>query len=76
MASLVVSYAGSWQLGNLKDGGGAVLAFFNACMLFCSALGMQETVVGIDVASKRVRGGTEEHGRRAVKWLSSWFRDD
>ena len=76
VSSVVVSAALSWHLGTLKDLAGAALAFFNACMLFCSALGMQETALDVEAKAKRVPGQFKEHARRQIKWLSPWFSRD
>jgi hypothetical protein len=51
-----------------------LVAFFNACLLFCTATGAQEiTVEGV---KPRDAGTKELQSRREVRWLSSWVKRD
>jgi hypothetical protein len=77
VVSLLVSFGVAAQAGKLEAWPDYAIAFFNACLLFCTATGAQETIVS---GSKGKReGGAEDHSLRRrgpVKWTSSWLRPD
>lgn len=71
VCSLVVSGFVGYELkalDNLVTGGFLVL--LNACLLFWSALGMQETALRL----KPTAGGARPQGRGKVGFWSGWFR--
>lgn len=70
--SLVLAFviAGSTDaLGGFLD---VVLAILNGCLLFCTALGLQEGVVASATAKEEER--PTRQAKRPVPWLSSWVR--
>jgi hypothetical protein len=56
-------------LGGVLDG---VVALLNACLLFCTALGLQEGAVAAKTPAEEGRP-TRQSGR-TVPWLSPWLR--
>jgi hypothetical protein len=69
--SLVVSGIGAYAANSLDNGVvGIFIVVLNACLLFCSALGMQETAL----QAKPQAGGARPQGRGKVGFLSAWFR--
>jgi hypothetical protein len=52
----------------LTDG---VVAFFNSCLLFTSATGIDQGLVR--VVHGKPAGKSEQQGRAKVPWISSWF---
>ena len=70
VCSLVVSGIGAYAADSLKDIIGVFVAVLNACLLFCSALGIQETAL----QAKPQGGGARPQGRGKVDFLSPWFR--
>jgi hypothetical protein len=75
LASLAVGYFGAHVTGHLTGLGDYALAFFNSCLLFCTATGAQETVV--EGNKGRLLGPEEKQSlmRPKLPWLSSWIRD-
>lgn len=72
VASLLIAFFGAYQAGNWKGLGEAFLILLNACLLFCTALGIQEVAVG--TRNRPPPGAVKAHGRVAVSWLSHWFK--
>lgn len=71
LCSLVVSWVVAYELKALDDLViGGFLVLLNACLLFWSALGMQETALRL----KPTAGGPRPQGRGNVKFWSGWFR--
>ena len=69
--SLVVSAVAAYELKAFGDiVTGSFLVVLNACLLFSSALGMQETALGFQPAA----GGAKPQGRGNVRFWSGWFR--
>ena len=50
---------------------GWVLAFLNACLLYCTATGANETVIEV---AKGQAPGAGVHGAAPTGWFSSWIR--
>lgn len=75
VVSLIVSFTGAYLIGRLSTLPEGMLAFFNACLLFCTATGAQETVV--HGAKGKPLAGTQNQGLVCPKlgWLSSWIKD-
>lgn len=75
LASGIVAFLGAYIAEAFSNPAEWALIFLNACLLFCSALGMQETIV--NVSERKQVGTIKAHGKpqeKRVKWLSSWFR--
>jgi hypothetical protein len=71
LCALVVSAFAAHQLKALDDlVTGGFLVVLNACILFWSALGMQETALSL----KPTVGGARPQGRGNVNFWSGWFR--
>jgi hypothetical protein len=69
LVSLVITFGTAKianKLGDWPEGG---VAFFNACLLYCTATGAQET------AAPRPAGTTDLQSRRRLPLLSSWLRN-
>jgi hypothetical protein len=72
VASLAVSFVGAYTAKSWLGIGESFLIVLNACLLFCSAAGMNE--VALTAAQAPPPGGVQPHGLQPVPWLSSWFR--
>lgn len=49
-----------------------LIAFLNSCLLFCAAMGVNETAV--DLATKKPAGKGKQHGGPGrMPWLKSYF---
>lgn len=67
--SLLISAVGAYVAGT-TGAVGWVVVVLNACLLFCTASGIQETAAkGVQPA-----GDAKPHGRQRLPWLASWFR--
>lgn len=67
--SLLVSAVGAY-VAQTTSGVGWVVMVLNACLLFCTASGIQEAAIkGAEPA-----GLAKTQGRQRLPWLSSWFR--
>jgi hypothetical protein len=82
VASVMLAFGGAASLQQLSGFYDCVIAFFNACLLFSTASGMQEGAVvpkppkGAS-GEKQVEGLGKQHGANVGpprKWRSSWFR--
>jgi hypothetical protein len=72
--SMIVGFAGAALAHKLGEWPEWVLAFFNSCLLFCTATGAQET---IDTGARpQVGGGSELQKSTPVRFFSSWLRND
>ena len=74
LASIGISLGGAHVLGALHSGSDIGLAVLNACLLFCGALGMNTTALGVHASAKAPPAQFEQHGRTRPAWLSPWFR--
>jgi len=71
VCALLVSFVGAYTLKALDDPViGGFLVLLNACLLFCSALGIQETALRI----KPTPGTVRPQGLGKVRFWSGWFR--
>ena len=72
VVSLIVAFAGAAAAKTLGAWADYLVTFFNACLLFCTATGMHETVVA---GAKGDDGDKAQlHLRKPVSFLSSWVR--
>jgi len=71
--SLLLIYIGAYSTGHLSTASDWALSFLNACLLFCTATGANQAFVA---AKPRMKGKPTPYGRRPVKWLSAWFKDN
>ena len=71
--SILVGFVGAALANKLGSWPEGLLAFFNSCLLFCTATGATETIVA--GAQGRVGGGAELHSDTPVPFFSSWLRD-
>jgi hypothetical protein len=58
--------------GKLNHPGDWVLAFFNSCLLFCTATGAHETA--LSAGEPREGGGVGKQSDKPVNFWSSWLR--
>jgi hypothetical protein len=73
IAAEIVAFIGAAQSNTLTSFGQYFVAFLNGCLLFCSALGINETAVA--ARAPKPPSDIQEHGeKKPVKWLSSWYR--
>lgn len=70
--SMLVAIVNAKSTERLSSGVDYAIAFFNGCLLFCNATGMQE-VATFAITPKEL-GGVKPHGKEKIKWFSSWFR--
>jgi hypothetical protein len=70
IASCIVAFVGASIAKTLSGASGYGLAILNACLLFCSATGLQDVVVR---ATQPAPPKLEQHAKRSVKWLSKWL---
>lgn len=66
---IVLGYIG----GTLLSITGVVLAILNACLLFCTALGLNDTVISNSGGPGTGQGG-DPHGARDVRFLQTWLQ--
>jgi len=72
IASLLAASVGAYSAGAWKTPTAILLIVLNACLLFCSALGIQQTAIGL-TTNPATGGVTKRRGRAPVRWLSPWF---
>jgi|GEM_PF-2918458 len=73
IVALVITFsvaAAAHKLGNWPEW---IVAFLNACLLFCTATGAQELVTA-DQLKPKVAGAPELQRRRSLRWWSSWTK--
>ena len=56
--------------GRLKEFTDWLLAGLNACLLFCTATGLNDQAVVVKI---KVAGALRPFGARTVKWLQPWL---
>jgi hypothetical protein len=71
VAALIISFAGAYQANAWRGLVEVLLIVLNACLLFCTALGINETAAAS--VTSRPLAGVSPLGLRKVAWLSSWF---
>lgn len=74
LISLLVTFGAAAAAETLSAWPSWVLAFFNSCLLFCTATGAQTTLVE---GAKGKLGGemTTQSGQPKPRWLSDWLRN-
>ena len=72
VVSLLVAFAGAAVAKTLAEWPDYLIAFFNACLLFCTATGAQETIIE---GKKGSTGGGGLQSAKPLSWFSSWLRD-
>ena len=73
VVSLLVAFAAAAVARTLVAWPDFLLTFLNACLLYCTATGAQETVVE-GAKGKAETGGLQS--AKPLRWFSSWLRDD
>jgi len=73
IVSVAVSLISSFTLHTLNGFPGYILALLNACLLFCTALGLNQSIVGVAQNAKKQPGDISAQGRKNVRWLSPWI---
>jgi 4-amino-4-deoxy-L-arabinose transferase-like glycosyltransferase len=71
LVSVLMSFIGAYYSSSLISGLDYVLAFLNACLLFCTATGMNQAAVETKPTPE---GQPKPYGARKVNWLSPWLR--
>lgn len=74
ITALVITVGLAIAGGSELTFGVIALTFLNACLLFCTALGVNDTVV--EVVTPRPDGTVQAQGRRTVKLLQTWLARD
>jgi hypothetical protein len=74
VVALAVALLGAHYSGKLGGIDEYAIAILNACLLFCTALGMNGSIVGIRNRTRSPRGGVKPHGGQPVAWLSPWIK--
>lgn len=73
LVSILVTFGAAVASSKLSTWPEWLIAFFNSCLLFCTATGAQSTLV--EGASGQQEGKLTQHaGRPKPRWLSDWFR--
>jgi hypothetical protein len=70
VVSILVVYGVALGSHALNSVAGYIISFLNACLLFCSALGANQSLV----AGAKRAGDTQAFGTRQVRWLQPWLR--
>jgi hypothetical protein len=73
IVSLLVGFAGAALANKLGIWPEWLLAFFNSCLLFCTATGAAETIAA--GTQGHLVGESELQSATPVRFFSSWFRD-
>lgn len=69
--SLVIAFAGAQRSGHLRDLLDYLIAALNGCLIFFTALGLNETAE--HTLNKPPPGTVKPHAARPKMWLQSWF---
>jgi hypothetical protein len=72
VVALLLAIAAAGAGGQLSKASGWLITVVNGCLLFCTASGIQETLVTAATATET--GGGQQQSKRPVKWLMPWFR--
>ena len=70
LVSMALVIAGAFRSGQVEDVYDILLAFFNSCLLFCTATGGNDLVL---TARPRPEGKPQPYGRRKVRFFSPWI---
>jgi len=69
--ALTLSFGFAWHGNQLNDLASALLAALNACLLFCTATGANETIVRNRESASS--GIAKPQVRKNVAWWGSWL---
>lgn len=72
VVSMLVAIVHAKIIETLSSSVDYAIAFFNGCLLFCNATGVQE--VATFAMTPKEPGGVKPHGKEKIKWFSSWFK--
>lgn len=72
IVAIIFAFVAAETTGTIEDVGDVGLILLNGCLLFCTALGIQETL--ISVTTSREEGVAVPHAARRVGWLDPWYR--
>jgi hypothetical protein len=72
IAAEIVAFVGAAQSHSLGDWFQYFVSFLNGCLLFCSAVGINQTATA--ATTPRSPSDIKQQGAKPVKWLSSWYR--
>jgi hypothetical protein len=70
--SVLISGGLSFAADELWSVSGIALALLNACLLFCTALGLNDTT--IQEVKRATDPSAQPHGARKVEWFQTWLR--
>lgn len=73
LAAELVAFVGAYEAHSLTCPVQYFVAALNGCLLFCSALGINETATNV-TAPLPPPGSVKPQGAKRVKWLSSWYK--
>ncbi len=71
VVSMVVVYSLALVNGVLHGPADYVISFLNACLLFCTAVGANQSAVA---GAGQRSGDPQAYGQRDIHWLQPWFR--
>lgn len=71
MMALLISFGLAFDADSLDTAMGWLLALVNACLLFCAAIGANETLV--ELKTGRPVGEARQQGRRRLPFVTSYF---
>ena len=69
LAALLFSYVAADITADPDSAAEYGLILLNACLLFCTAVGLNE----VAVATADEQGGVKAHGTRSIRWLQTWY---
>jgi len=72
ITSLMISFGLAGSNGTLRSFLGWLIAFINACMLFCASVGANETVT--DFVTEKPAGQGKQYGGQPMPWFKSFFQ--
>jgi len=71
IVSVLLTYVTAYYSSRLLSVLDFLLSFLNACLLFCTAAGVNHLALE---AKPTPEGQPKPYGARQMKWLSPWFR--
>lgn len=71
IVSVIVCFTAAYSFEGLRQPLDYLITALNTCLLFCTALGMNE--VSVPRGKLKERSATNEQGKKLVKWWSSWL---
>ena len=72
LVALVLAIAAAGAGDRLSSITDWIIALVNGCLLFCTALGLQETLVSVTTPTPTGEG--QAQAKRPVQWLMPWIR--